>query len=67
MLDAPARRRPESVPIKACSTCGQKPAGRIEVGNGANLGWLRCDACGKQTPDGLTFEQAIARWNSLQV
>jgi transcription elongation factor Elf1 len=64
MPDPPVRRRDESVPIKPCSTCGRKPAGRVEVGSGANWGWLYCEPCGKRTADGQTFEQAVVQWNS---
>lgn len=63
-LDPPKLGGPIS--LRPCSTCGERPAGTVQVGAEGSFGWLECKNCWKRTSDGQSFEEASREWNRLQ-
>ena len=63
-LDPPKLGGPIS--IRPCSTCGERPAGTVQVGAEGSFGWLECKNCQKRTSDGQSFDEACREWNRMQ-
>lgn len=63
-LDPPRLGGP--INIQSCSTCGERPAGTVQVGAEGSFGWLECKKCHKRTADGQSFQEACREWNRMQ-